>query len=78
MLILWSSKVLMNTRSMGHIWPMDFVFMGTFDNQSRSMGCVGKLEHLFGLLRHYLLKCEWLRVENIYINIIYEKVIWHE
>ncbi len=27
----------------------------TFDNQSMSMGCVGKLGHLFGFLRHYLL-----------------------
>ncbi len=29
--------------------------MSTFDNQSMSIGCVGKLGHLFGLLRHYLL-----------------------
>ena len=30
--------------------------MSTFDNQSISIGCVGNLGHLFGLLRHYLLK----------------------
>ncbi len=29
--------------------------MSTFDNQSMSIGCVGKLGHLFGFLRHYLL-----------------------
>ncbi len=38
------------------IWPMDLVFMSTFDNQSISIGCVGKLGHLFGFLRHYLLR----------------------
>ncbi len=27
----------------------------TFDNQSIRIGCVGKLGHLFGFLRHYLL-----------------------
>ncbi len=32
-----------------------FVFMSTFDNQSMSIGCVGKLGHLSGFLRHYLL-----------------------
>ena len=37
------------------IWPMDLVFMSTFDNQSMSIGCVGKLGHLFDFLRHYLL-----------------------
>ncbi len=39
----------------GTMWPMDLVFMSTFDNQSMSIGCVGKLGHLFGLFRHYLL-----------------------
>ncbi len=34
---------------------MDLIFMSTFDNQSMSIGCVGKLGHLFGFLRHYLL-----------------------
>ncbi len=29
--------------------------MSTFDNQSMSIGCVGKLGHLSGFLRHYLL-----------------------
>ena len=29
--------------------------MSTFDNQSKSIGCVGKPGHLFGFLRHYLL-----------------------
>ena len=28
---------------------------GTFDNQTMSIGCVGKLGDLFGFLRHYLL-----------------------
>ncbi len=32
-----------------------YKFMSTFDNQSMSIGCVGKLGHLFGFLRHYLL-----------------------
>ncbi len=27
----------------GTIWPMDLVYMSTFDNQSMSIGCVGKL-----------------------------------
>ncbi len=31
-------------------------FMSTVGNQSMSIGCVGKLGHLFGFLRHYLLK----------------------
>ncbi len=31
------------------------VIKSTFDNQSMSIGCIGKLGHLFGLLRHYLL-----------------------
>ena len=34
------------------IWPMDLVFMSTFDNKSMSIGCVGKLGHLFGKLGH--------------------------
>ena len=38
-----------------HEWPMDLVFMNTFDNQSMSIGCVGKLCHLSGFLRHNLL-----------------------
>ncbi len=29
--------------------------MSTFDNQSMSIGWVGKLGHLLGFLRHYLL-----------------------
>ncbi len=37
-----------------HEWPMDLVFMSTYDNQSMSIGCVGKLGHLSGFLRHYL------------------------
>ena len=32
--------------------------MSTFDNQSMSIGCVGKSGHLFGFLRHYLLNIE--------------------
>ncbi len=39
----------------GHEWCMGKV-MSTFDNQSMSIGCVGKLGHLFGFLRHYLLR----------------------
>ena len=35
--------------------PGNLVFMSTFDNQSMSIGCVGKLGHIFGFLRHYLL-----------------------
>ncbi len=30
--------------------------MSTFDNQSMSICCVGKLMHLFGFLPHYLSK----------------------
>ncbi len=37
------------------IWPMDLAFMSTFDNQSMSIRCVGKLGHLSGFLRHYRL-----------------------
>ena len=55
MLILWLSRVLMNTTSMGHMEPYGLVFMSTFVNQTMSIGCVGKLWHLFGFLRHYLL-----------------------
>ena len=40
------------------IWPMDLVFMSTFNDQSISIGCVGKLKHLSGFLRHYLLKVQ--------------------
>ncbi len=29
--------------------------MNTFDNQSTSIGCVGKLGYLFDFVRHYLL-----------------------
>ncbi len=36
-------------------WPMDLVFMSIFNDKSMSIGCVGKLGHLFGLLRHHLL-----------------------
>ncbi len=49
------------------IWPMDLVFMSIFDNQSMSIGCVGKLGHLFGFLRHYLLisnKIKRLKFDN--------------
>ena len=34
------------------------LFMSTFDNQSMSIGCVGKSGHLFGFLRHYLLRLQ--------------------
>ncbi len=39
----------------GNIWPMNLVFISNFDNQITSIGCVGKLGHLSGFLRHYLL-----------------------
>ena len=39
-----------------NIWPIDLVFMSTFDNQSMNIGCVRKLGHLFGFLRHNLLR----------------------
>ncbi len=29
------------------------IHISTFDNQSMSIGCVGKLGHLFGFLQHY-------------------------
>ncbi len=38
----------------------NYLFMSTFDNQSMSIGCVGKLGHLFGFLRHYLLNLSCL------------------
>ncbi len=43
------------TWKVGSIWPMDPVFMSTFDNQSMSIGCVDKLGYLFDFLRYYLL-----------------------
>ncbi len=57
---------------------MDLVFMSTFDNQSMSIGCVGKFGHLFGLLRQYLLiqqfhklsifkKSEWISLDQVAI-----------
>ncbi len=39
------------------IYPMDLVFISTFNDQSMSIGCVGKLGHFFGFLRHYLSSC---------------------
>ncbi len=39
-----------------HEYKVHGPFISTFDNQSISIGCVGKLGHLFGLLRHYLLR----------------------
>ena len=70
-LIVLSLKVLVNTRSMGHVgacglygtWkvgiirPMDLVFTSAFDtsNQSMRIGCVGKLGGQSGFLRHDLL-----------------------
>ncbi len=50
----WHMTIYMACRLIG-LWPMDLVFMSTFDNQSTSIGCVSKLRHLFGFLRHYLL-----------------------
>ncbi len=35
----------------------------TFDKQSMSIGCVGKLWHLSGFLRHYLLNTERIKYE---------------
>ncbi len=32
--------------------------MSTFENPSMNIGCTGKLGHLFGFLRHYLLNIE--------------------
>ncbi len=37
-------------------WPMDLLFMSTFNDQSMNIGCIGKLEHLSGFLRQNLLK----------------------
>ncbi len=37
------------------IWSIDHVIMSTFNDQSMSIGCVGKLGHFSGFLRHYLL-----------------------
>ena len=38
-------------------WPhgSKLVFMSTFNDQSMSIGCINKLGHLFGFLRHYFL-----------------------
>ena len=36
----------------------NLVFMSTFNDQSMSIGCVGKLGYLSGFLRHYLLKAD--------------------
>ena len=38
--------------------------MSTFDNQSMSIGCVSKLWHLLGFLRHYLLNLS----KNTYLS----------
>ncbi len=46
---------MVSDKTVGTIWLMDLAFKSTFDNQSMSIGCVGKLGHLFGFLRHYLL-----------------------
>ncbi len=42
----------------GTICPMDLVFMSTFNDQSMSIGCVGKLGHLSGFHQHYLIKLD--------------------
>ena len=48
----------------GFKWPMDLVFMSTFDNQSMSIGCVSKLGHLFGFLLYYLLIIRFLECQK--------------
>ncbi len=45
----------------GNVGENQRVFMSTFDNQSMSIGCVGKLGHLSGFLRHYLLTMNGVR-----------------
>ncbi len=50
MLILLSLKVLINTRSIGHMVPMpiNLVFMSTFNDQCMIIGWVSKLGHQSG------------------------------
>ncbi len=41
--------------------------MSTFDNQTMGIGCVGKLGHLFGFLRHYqVLANPWRSIDFHY------------
>ena len=49
------------TWKVGTIWPIDLVFISTFNHQSMRIGCVGKLGYLSGFLRHYLLICFWMK-----------------
>ena len=41
------------TWKVGTKWLMDLVFMSTFNDHNISIGCIGKLGHLSGFLRHY-------------------------
>ncbi len=46
------------TWKFGSMWPMDLVFMSTFNDQSISDRLHHKFGHLSGFLRHYLLNCK--------------------
>ncbi len=58
MVILWLSSATFGpilSAVYGTIRPMDRVFMSIFNDQSMSIGCVGKFGHLSCFLWHYLL-----------------------
>ena len=58
------------TGKVGTIWPMDLLFMSTFDNQSISIGYVGMLGHLSSFLRHYLLMVFFWRLSvHIFLSV---------
>ena len=59
MLIIWLSKVL--------------VFMSTFNNQSMSMCCVGRLGHLSGFPRHYLLTMTYHKKSA---SFLWKSLVW--
>ncbi len=46
--------------------------MSTFNDQSMSIGCVGKLVHLSGFLTHYPLYCKMIHVRYFMYRYIFQ------
>ena len=56
------------TWQVGTIWPMDLIFMSTFDDQSMNIGYVGKFRHLSGPLRHCFLNTVQIGISNLVLE----------
>ncbi len=48
-----------------------YMNISIFDNQSMSIDCVGKLGHLFGFLRHYLLSINSKRILKCLLGVLF-------